>query len=252
MALQRLLLNSSSIAIGASFASVAPVIGPGDNTTGATRFLLESGTRLKGVMAWGAVDLSAVRLVTGTLQKISPWSVRPFYPAAALASFAPIADLTDYQVNLGLNENLDIQASNAGAGAITPFVLTFLSDGMPVPKQYGDYRIVRATANTATVANTWTTTALTFDNVFPDGEYKIVNIEVIHATGICFRVSSVNDYQKPGMWCLQSRANAYDPSLYQNPLFDFGRFSQNQLPSLEIYATGVANAEVFMHVCKVR
>jgi len=241
-----LALYSASIANGTALLQVAavadPVLAPSGNG------FLVPGTinKLMRVAAAGT-NLTRVQLTSASLRDYAPFDVGPVNVGTLIATPANYADFTDNPIPLSTNEELDAFGvqSNAGAQRIT--VGVWLADGPTRPVVSRGFS-VHWTASATLSANTWSSTAITFDNGIPSGTFAIVGSRMISAGALFHRwIPRGGAPYRPGGFSGQAQSfNPVDGSRMSDYVMNWGewmRFTNTTPPTLEVFSISADTTE---------
>ena len=233
MAMHAVLYRSSQ-AIGATNASLT-AIGFSQDVVTNNKILLQSDMKLVLATMYG-VGLNVPRIQTPWLIQTASLQCTPFGTAATGGSNPNTVDFTGAPVLLRKTESIDVQTTNTDAGAQTHNAILQLWDGVG-GNPTGQRLKILATSVGPAVAGAWTRINLTYQDNLPNKVFAIVGIEVFCATGLIGRLDIPGQAYKPGVPVKNAVANRLYWHQYDLQMGELGRFSNQALPALEVFAT---------------
>lgn len=154
-------------------------------------------------------------------------------------------------------ENMTFQAAEDGVGATTVYGLVALKAPGELPAvPEGDIRRVRCTATTTLTANAWTVGTITPDLDLEPGQYALVGMYGMSATGIAMRAVITGQNYRPGVPMLTTTEGAgadFNAPAYDQVLgYKMGEFAHTNIPQIEWLASAADTAEtVFLDVIRI-
>lgn len=198
-------------------------------------YILQQSAKIKAAMVMGAT-VSQAQINTPSLRRVSLPFVEPLLVGALPGSLPKFARYGDYGPTVEAIDEIAISASSTGAGErewaglwceFNP------STVLPLPTY-----TLGATGATTVVANVWNSVPLTLQQTLPAGNYAVVGLRVISATGVFGRLIFPGGTWRPGVICSATEAQD-DWSYFRMGRFGvFGTFRSYALPTLEILCTG--------------
>jgi hypothetical protein len=200
--------------------------------------------------ALGAL-LDRQRIVSPTNRQITLPFIRAINVAAAFATNPAVDNYIDNPFRIRGLEELAIESTNTAAGPTDTWAILGLQNTYePAPR--GNVFHLRGTSTTATVADAWTTLAVAWADILPDGTYAIVGGELIGATEIAFRCILENQSWRPGG--LASASVGLNPfRLQKNGGWGvWGRFKPTRMPIIQaLNGAAVAAHTVYLDIMRV-
>lgn len=239
-------LYRSSQAIGATFASLTAV--PFSQDVVSNNKILPL-TPMEVLLATSmGTGLAAARIQTPLLVQTASNHLRPWNVATTWGTNPNTASFLDQPVKLRASEAIDVQTSNSDAGAQTHTCLLQLGDGN-YSTPIGQRLKIRATSVGPATAGAWTRILMTYDDNLPNKTYAVLGFEVFSATGIIARLDIPGVAMKPGFPVVASLANRMNDIQYNTAFGELGRFTNQSLPSVELFATAAdAVIQLYMDV----
>lgn len=192
----------------------------------------------------GAATLTAARIQTPLLLQTASLHLRPFNTAVLGGNNLNVAEFFDNPVRVRQTEGIDVQVSDSAIDTIRAIII--LGD-KNYSKITGPRIKARATSSTTVTAGAWTHCPLVFDENLPFRTMRIVGMEVQSATGVLGRLSIPGAPWNPGVPCIQAIGSRIDYHLYGQFAGVLGQFSNQAIPSLDIFCTAAdTSAQVFL------
>lgn len=196
------------------------------------------------------VNMSRARLVSPSLRlPFIPylWPLNTTTAANGVPDDANIADYRAHPFRLRMLEELECDTSQTDAGSQQMTVALFFGDNnMSTPSGLDTFSL-RCTASITATPYAWTSGSLTLGQSIPQGEYSVVGLQCITATGIAARLIFPGD-PTIGMWrpgCVTC------PTAVSRPPFAgrkaqqgvLGKFRNTALPQLEVLCAAADTAQ---------
>lgn len=160
-------------------------------------------------------------------------------------------DFSKAPIELVRSEKLNALVDNNGV-AEQSTVLAWLADGVPIPR-YGDIRTIKATMTGITATYAWTNQAMTLSQTLPAGKYALVGARAIGTTLIAGRFVFIGMPWRPGFPGCATLVEAKNPIFRRGNLGVWGEFEFDQIPSLDLLASGATGAiELYLDLIQVR
>lgn len=160
-----------------------------------------------------------------------------------------ICDMSESPLELVVSEKLNALMEKT-ANATLGYILLWLCDEAPVPET-GKIHTIRAMPDNAPTANEWSHTPLTFSQTLPAGDYAVMGMSWVDATGIAARLMVPAYPWRPA--CLASTIGSGE----RTSLFRKGRwgrwleFDFDNPPSVELLNTGVTKGEIYLDLMQI-
>ena len=242
-------LYRSSQGIGATFASLTAVPFSQDVISN-NKILPLSNMELLLATGMGT-GLAAARIQTPLLIQTASNHLRPWVVGTTFGSNPNTANFLEAPVQLRSNEAIDVQTSNSDAGAQTHTYVLQLGD-RNYSKPVGQRLKIRGTSVGPATAGAWTRIQMTYDDNLPNRTFAVLGFEVFSATGILARLDIPGVAMKPGFPVVTSLANRMNDVQYTTNFGELGRFNNQSLPSVELFATGAdAVIQLYMDIVVV-
>jgi hypothetical protein len=226
----------------------------------ATAFIAPAGAQLYWVYG-GAVLLSRLRFNTPSFRLVSLPSMIPVNLSLTVPSPPNVVDLTPDpliipKVDLISMEATDTQAAGESINALMCLMFDFkacpqtqLENGRQVPAKR--YRI-RGTAAIAQAAGAWVSGGITLDQPLQNGQYVIVNMDVVAANVVGARLIFAGTGYRPGILARNSIGAVRHRLFDGDAMGCYGTFENVNTPNLEVFSVGAgASQEVFLDVIRV-
>lgn len=210
------------------------------------------------VELWAAYYLAPsatkARLATPKLRTISRPYIRPVERAANPGARPIIAEYFRMPLHLNpIDETQLLGSNNLGAATEQSYGLIWVGDGnRNIPQ--GDPYTVRFTSTVSSVANVWTSGALTLDEVLPAGRYSVIGMDFFAATAIAARLVFPLQVWRPGVIGMTAVGNQNSQWFRNGFLGEFGQFESIAQPLIDVLnsASGVVVHEGYLDLIKVR
>ena len=130
---------------------------------------------IAGVYAIGAT-MTRAALVSPSIRRRYPFEVFPVDAAATPTDPWHFHDVAQQVIALDVDESLNFQFAESGAGAQRGSGLVWLSDGPINPDTSGEFFTIRATGTTTLSTYAWTNCTLTFNDTLPAGTDRALRL----------------------------------------------------------------------------
>jgi hypothetical protein len=196
--------------------------------------------------------LLRVQIVTATLRQITSPFITPLIGAAVPGSTINISDYRRRPLLLKRLEEIQLLATNSGAGPSQTTVLAGLAFGGIAPAPNGTPFTLRGVSTTAAVANAWSQITITWQDVLPMGVYSVVGMRHISTNGQGARIIFEGQYYRPGVISQAADVNQFHPMFMKGEIGEFGRFDYFHMPNVEVLCNGADAAHtVYLDIVKV-
>jgi len=141
--------------------------------------------------------------------------------------------------------------SNTTAAAIQ-WVIAWLADAPLTPGVAGEVLTLRGNSTTALTASAWSNLNLTWDESLPVGQYAVVGMRAVSAGLVAARLVFRGGGWRPGVLGCDTEADIDWPGFRAGGLGEFGRFQQNEMPSVDFLSISAdADQDVFLDLVRV-
>lgn len=196
-------------------------------------------------------QLSRARLVTPSVRQVTTPFVRPVSAAAGWGFPQRIDTMEEGPLILRQGEEISLLATNGAVTSAQTYGILGLGLGPRTPVA-GQQFTLRGTSTTTATANAWSTIAVTWQDVLPQGEYLITGAEFFSANQIAGRFILENQFYRPGAPGIQSLGNAAMDIFRYGGLGAWGKFTNYAYPNVEVFcAAGDTSHEVYMDLVKI-
>lgn len=202
----------------------------------------EGASKLLAAYALGP-NVTRAMLVAPSLRRIFNYEIKPIDVGAEPAANPPFISLIDDPIQLDVDESVNAQAAEDGAGATRATILVLLGDESPRPVD-GEIFTIRATNTSTLVANAWSNGALTFDQVLPAGEYAIVGARCECAGGQAFRFAFVGGGFRPGGLAGDAVSDLNVRGQRFGGWGEWGRFKNTTPPTVDFLSNSADTSQV--------
>lgn len=205
------------------------------------------------IMAYcSSVNLTLARLISPKFRQITTPYIRPTGAALLPISRPPIMDLRNNPLIANAFEELQLNATQTGAGAEVVTALGWLQKGIRSPAPQGDIFTMRGTGTTTVTAGAWSLCPITWADSLPNGNYAVVGMSFVSTTGQAARLILNNQMDRPG--CIGLATDGLIPP-YQclmGGLGTWGTFQSNVMPQVEVLCNATDTAqEVFIDIVRI-
>lgn len=194
---------------------------------------------LLGVYGMGTAALR-YQMQSPSLRRLLNLEVGPFDAAVIPANPPAFMDMFQTPVPLLVSEGLNAFETDSGAGRHT--VLAWLGTEAPQPVLAPVFT-VRVTAAATLVANQWTNSALTFDQVLPPGQYQIVGAQFASTNLQAFRFVIPGFAYRPGGPGTSLLSRYVWPWFRRGRLGVWGTFTNIVPPTVDFLANAADTSE---------
>lgn len=229
---------------GGATVNVAGVTDGSVKVAGDYIYVPEFAPKLVGAVAYAGTTGVYCRLNSPSLRRVNPWYITPIaqelYPAANVIGCIN----SNIVAPLEPNEALEAEINSNPAAAEQNTIVAFLADQNLSPVQ-GRMYTIRASITLALVAGAWASSAITFEDNLPVGNYKIVGAQLVADVAVAFRFQPIGGYHRPG-----GIASA-DEDLTDKNLFRYGKlgewmtFNTQTPPNVEVLSSAAAGAATY-------
>lgn len=197
----------------------------------------------------GVVD-PRIRFDSPTLDAMVRPEIAPInvQDAAAVEPDSPhkLMKMLENPWTLGIDENLECELNNDPAAVQDQWALLWLADGPVNPIVGANVFTVRATSNTAAVANEWTSVAIALDEALPPGDYDLVGLHAMSAGMIATRVNFLTEQRwRPGCLGVDVITDLADPIFRAGRLGLWGTFPFTQIPLMDVLCVSADAVQTF-------
>ena len=197
------------------------------------------------------VNVTRSRFITPAFRQITTPYIRPLTAAAQAADQDKVADYTRNRLRFKGLEEIELEAYQDSGGAADFWgVAAVTRSSTPAPA--GDIWTMRGTNTNTVTAQAWTTVATTWQDTLPAGSYSAIGLQYIGATAIAARLIMEGEFWRPGVVAYGDVDEQQDPIFRMGNLGEFGRFSSNRMPTLEVICNAAdTSGEVYMDFVRV-
>jgi len=150
----------------------------------------------------------------------------------------PVPVTADEAINFAINSN--------PAAATDQYGLVWFGDGAQSPLN-ADIFTIRATVAVTAVTGSWENANIAFDEDLPVGNYDVVGLRVIEATGVAARLNFVGGAWRPGVVIADSVTRPDVPGQRRGMMGIWGTFHTNTPPTIDVLAAaGALTPVVYM------
>lgn len=223
--------------------------------TASLRYILPRPMKPSWVVC-GGTGVTGARFNAPSLRNLFLPAIYPVNVATPMnQTRAFVHHLGPYAPFIQANEEFTVELSHTGAGPDQAYAVVALDDGLNNRPPTGPRFKALATATQTLVAQAWTFSNLTFDQVLPSGRYEVYGIQVICNDAIAARLvfPGQNNY-RPGTIAFETFGQDFSVALTADDAGEFmGEFFNTATPGLEIFGdtAGAETATVFLDLVKV-
>ncbi len=194
-------------------------------------------------------DLTNARIVSPSYRQVTIPYIRPTIQSATPATNNRVASYLRNPLRARGLETLSVDVTS-GTGGQALAGLWLRKQFAPAPQ--GMEYTLRGVSTTSSVALTWTSISVTWDDTLPSGSYAVTGLEIIGATTCFGRLNFNNSLDRPGCSGMPNVA-ANAPSVFRHgELGQWGIFRSTAMPTVEILNTSaVSSYTVFMDIVRV-
>ena len=199
-------------------------------------------SNVAGVYAIGAT-MTRAALVSPSIRRRYPFEVFPIDAAATPTDPWHFHDVAQQVISLDVDESLNFQFAESGAGAQRGSGLVWLSDGPITPDSNGEFFTIRATGTTTLSTYAWTNCTLTFNDTLPAGTYEIVGMHAISAGAIAARLVIPQYPWRPGVIC-STGVNVFSGTNFRYGNYGvFGSFTHMTPPTVDFLSSSADTSQ---------
>lgn len=193
--------------------------------------------------AWGtaAATRNYARLETPSIRTQNNQYIATLAASAGLLADGTLQYHPDSPRELAVGEQAQFLVNTDDAAAQDHVAVLWLGDGPTQPVK-GKIFTVRATAAITQAAGVWRQGVLTFQEQLPYGDYDVVGMFVVAATGSVGRLIFPQSEFRPGTWSTTSSNTNGIQYFRLGAMGVWGTFNTNQPPQLEMLG-GTATAQ---------
>lgn len=200
-----------------------------------------------------ATDIQRARLISPTFRQFTTPHVRGLIFGLAGMHQPPIADYAAQPLRIRALEEFAIEAEHDAGVAQRVTAVAGWYVGSPTPMPAGDMFTMRGTSTTAATANVWSTLAMTWDDILPNGTYAAVGMHHFSANGQAARMVFEDQVYRPGGVSITDRSQECHYMFRSGYLGEYGRFDSNRMPTIEVLCNGADAAhDVYIDFVRVR
>ena len=178
-----------------------------------------------------------------SIRRRYPFEVFPVDAAATPTDPWHFHDVAQQVIALDVDESLNFQFAESGAGAQRGSGLVWLSDGPINPDTSGEFFTIRATGTTTLSTYAWTNCTLTFNDTLPAGTYEIVGMHAISAGAIAARLVIPQYAWRPGVIASTS-ANVFSGTTFRYGNSGvFGSFTHMTPPTVDFLSSSADTSQ---------
>lgn len=197
---------------------------------------------IAGVYAIGAT-MTRASLVSPSIRRRYPFEVFPIDAAATPTDPWHFHDVSQQVISLDVDESLNFQFAESGAGAQRGSGLVWLSDGPISPDANGEFFTIRATGTTTLSTYAWTNCTLTFNDTLPAGTYEIVGMHAISTGAIAARLVIPQYPWRPGVIC-STGVNVFSGTQFRYGNYGvFGSFTHMTPPTVDFLSSSADTSQ---------
>jgi hypothetical protein len=180
-----------------------------------------------------------------SLRRVSNLDIEPFGTGLAFSDLHAVDIHTDNAVPVRGDEAVNFNINSNPAAATSQYGLIIFGDGAQAPVS-GDMISVRGTLALAAVLGEWASSNITFDQDLPIGNYDVVGMRVVEATGVAARLNFVGGAWRPGTPIANSVTEPDAHMLRHGKSGIWGTFHTNTPPTVDVLAAAGAITPVII------
>lgn len=203
--------------------------------------------RVMAIMFFGT-NLSVAKLKPASYRRFGDYWVLPYTnvspSAGAQLSYVDLSDnpVAGPPLILDPQEELPAYGQQGSAGAQQAYAAVIFSEAS-VKRHTGRFFTVRGTATQTLVPNTWSVVSPIMDTGLPAGRYNLVGMRVKSAGGLFFRAVIVQQFNRPGAFCVQNDTSFEATNQRHGGWGLWGNFDHLTIPNVEIFSTTADTSE---------
>ena len=187
--------------------------------------------------------MTRAALVSPSIRRRYPFEFFPIDAAATPTDPWHFHDVAQQVISLDVDESLNFQFAESGAGAQRGSGLVWLSDGPITPDSNGEFFTIRATGTTTLATYAWTNCTLTFNDTLPAGTYEIVGMHAISAGAIAARLVIPQYPWRPGVIC-STGVNVFSGTQVRYGNYGvFGSFTHMTPPTVDFLSSSADTSQ---------
>lgn len=216
--------------------------------TSNNQFIFDRAVKILACYGQGAT-MDGLRINSPPLRSIALPRITPFNVAVLPGDLPPLADFRNNPFSIPTATEIAVESTNTGAGEVH-WVGLWVAESVPMMRN-GEVVTIRLTSTTAATANVWSTLASALEQPLPGGNYEVVGMRVISATGVLARLVFPGGGWRPGCICAATES-VDDRSYFRAGKFgSFGFFNSFAIPTVQILCTGATAAHrIYLDVIK--
>jgi hypothetical protein len=225
-----------------SLTTTAALADPHVRVSGNDISIPEQLANVAGVYAIGAT-MTRAALVSPSIRRRYPFEVFPIDASATPTDPWHFHDVAQSIIGLDVDESLNFQFAESGAGAQRGSGLVWLSDGPISPDMVGEIFTIRATGTTTLATYAWTNCPLTFNDTLPAGTYEVLGMHAISTGAIAARLVFPQYAWRPGV-IASTGANVYSGTTFRYGNYGvFGSFTHMTPPTVDFLSSSADTAQ---------
>lgn len=225
-----------------SLTTTAALADPHIRVSGNDVSIPEQLANVAGVYAIGA-NMTRASLVSPSIRRRYPFEIFPIDASATPTDPWHFHDVAQSIIGLDVDESLNFQFAESGAGAQRGSGLVWLSDGPISPDITGEIFTIRATGTTTLSTYAWTNCALTFNDTLPAGTYDVLGMHAISTGAIAARLVFPQYAWRPGV-IASTGANVYSGTAFRYGNYGvFGSFTHMTPPTVDFLSSSADTAQ---------
>jgi hypothetical protein len=201
--------------------------------------------------AAASANLARARIITPTYRGVTTPFIRPVSTAATFGFPQRVVDYTEENLIARRLEELQVNGFQTGAGAESvTVVMGLLTQRIAAPM--GPCYTLRGTSTTAATSGSWSDVTVTWQDILPQGNYAVIGGEVQSTNALCWRLIFENQFFRPGGLSVTALGNGADKLFRMGGLGQWGQFSSNAFPNVQVLAGGADAAhEIYLDLVKL-
>jgi hypothetical protein len=234
----RTLASVATVTAGSSRHEIAAISDP-QVTVQKSRHVLPQDEFLLAVYGAGTT-ISSLKLEMPSLRGMFNPFIFPLDRLILPADEPNICDFEGFEHRIKAAEEISWFTANGAGADEAHYVVSFFGDNRRNVTP-GPVFTMQATSTITTVANTWTSGSLTFDQSLPAGRYSIVGMHAFGTGLIAARLILPGSSHRPGCVAGQTAGNSGHKMFRMGRMGELGQFRNVSLPSLDVLKTTAAS-----------